>query len=103
MASRFSVMISSIQIRAHSAQVFVSPHFHRNSSIWAENSRRYTCAFLHETMSSGGRHNQEHGMRKSVRSKFFNQSKGFGFITPDEGEKTFLSIFPQLNGPACRC
>ena len=29
--------------------------------------------------------------------KWFNDAKGFGFITPDGGGKTFLRIFQQFN------
>ena len=34
--------------------------------------------------------------------KWFNDSKGFGFVTPEDGGKDLFAIFPQSRGRASR-
>src|SRR2546423_11751619 len=47
-------------------------------------------------------HIQERGMRKTGKVKWFNDAKGFGFITPDGGDKDCFVHFSAIQGNGFR-
>jgi CspA family cold shock protein len=50
-------------------------------------SDNHCCAFRLGAWFGPPRRIGDDGMRQTGTVKFFNQSKGFGFIKPDEGDK----------------
>ena len=67
-------------------RVIFAPHGEKRRSVSTE------IPHLWQSVHSG----QEYGMRTNGTVKWFNDSKGFGFITPDKGGSDLFAHFSEI-------